>query len=329
VRAIRANASLHCSRHRRSCGCATSPAQRLPAFGLDGLGQYQSEVVTLPFQLPGGLTPPRPPHVTYDLHVEVQQPLLDPTREPRRAETRAQLAESQARVRTTIHALRQSVNDAYFGALLFGAQSAEITAALTDLEARLRAAEQREREGAALPSEANALRAELLRRRQDRAELDANRAAALAVLRDLTGRTVDTSAVLAEPVVADSLDGRGNADTLARTRPEYHEFAATRDHLSTQEGVLAAGEKPRLSAFARTGYGRPGLNVLNNTFEAYWLAGFRLQWTPWNWGRRRAIAKRSKFSAISSRAMSWRSARASAGRWKATARRSLASSRRS
>jgi outer membrane protein TolC len=258
-------------------------SQRLPVFSLEGQGQYQSDVVTIPIQLPDGQKPPLPPHDTYDLHVDAQQSLLDPTLASRRADTRAQLAASEAHVRTQFYALRQSVNDAYFSALLFGTQSAELTAAITDLEARLRAAEQRERAGSALPSEANMLRAELLRRRQDRAELDANRQAALVVLGDLTGRVVDTSAALEMPL-ENSTAGLAGGDTAPHSRPEYQEFAAMRDRLATQQAVIAAGEKPRLSAFARTGYGKPGLNMLSNTFDAYWLAGLRVQWAPWNWG---------------------------------------------
>lgn len=35
---------------------------------------------------------------------------------------------------------------------------------------------------------------------------------------------------------------------------------------------------PKLSAFAQGGYGRPGLNMLDNTFSPYYMAGIRLGW---------------------------------------------------
>src|SRR5205085_4914425 len=41
---------------------------------------------------------------------------------------------------------------------------------------------------------------------------------------------------------------------------------------------------PRLSAFGRAGYGKPGLNFLDNGFNSYWLGGVQVQWTPWTWG---------------------------------------------
>jgi outer membrane protein TolC len=48
--------------------------------------------------------------------------------------------------------------------------------------------------------------------------------------------------------------------------------------------VTAAQEKPRVSAFGRVGYGKPGLSLLSSAFQTYWLAGVQVQWTPWTWG---------------------------------------------
>ncbi len=72
-----------------------------------------------------------------------------------------------------------------------------------------------------------------------------------------------------------------------RARPEYEQFARSRDRLRQQEAVVSATTQPRVSAFGRAGYGRPGLNLLGNTFETYWLAGVQVQWAPWTWGRTR------------------------------------------
>jgi outer membrane protein TolC len=67
-------------------------------------------------------------------------------------------------------------------------------------------------------------------------------------------------------------------------RPEYEQFARSREVLDNLNRTKAAQDKPRLSAFLRTGYGRPGLNALSDKFDSYWLGGLQVQWTPWNWG---------------------------------------------
>jgi outer membrane protein TolC len=262
-------------------------AERLPAFAVEGVAQYQSDVVAIPFRLPNGSAVPGPDHETFDARLNVQQSIFDPSLGPRRAAERAQLAESEARVRTSLFALRQEVNEAFFAAALLQERAGAIATAIADLERRLGETAVRVREGAALPGDTAAIKAVLLRRRQDELELRANRRAALARLAALSGRSIAESDTLALPDL-------GAAVTRARTeldsvhaRPEYEQFARSRDRLAQQETVVSAATRPRLSAFGRAGYGRPGLNLLGRDFDPYWLAGLQVQWAPWTWGRTR------------------------------------------
>jgi outer membrane protein TolC len=224
----------------------TLDAERLPTLGLNSQGQYQSDVLTFPFQLSGGVTPPVPPKDSYDANLAARQRLYDPTRGRRREVERAQLAESRALVRTALFPLRQSVNDAFFAALLLQAQRAELATGIADLDAQLRLAAERVRAGTALPSETAILEAELLRRRQSLAELTANRSAALTVLGELTGRVVAESDVLALPdLEAEVARARATLPEL-RARPEYERFARSREALGRQEEAVAAQDRPRL-----------------------------------------------------------------------------------
>jgi outer membrane protein TolC len=258
-------------------------AERLPTLGVNGQGQYQSDVVAVPFRLPNSASP-LPPHDTYDASINLRQRIYDPTRAPRRDLEVARLGESQARVRSSLFSLRQSVNDAYFTALLLQGQAGEIRTAITDLEAQLRVARERVRLGSALPSETATLEAELLRRRQSLDELGANRDAALAVLGDLTARTVTSADALALPDLSAEVARARASLAEVRARPEYEQFARSREVLARQEVSLGAQDRPHVSAFGRGGYGRPGLNPLASEFDSYWLGGVRVEWTPWNWG---------------------------------------------
>ena len=257
---------------------------RLPALSVNAQGQYQSAVPTIPFELPTGVTPPLPPHDTYDAHLDVRERIYDPALESRRAVERAQLAESQARVRSTLFTLRQSVNDAYFSALSLQDQQAEIESGIADLEAQVKVARDRIRLGAALPSEAAMLEAELLRRRQSASELAANRDAALAVLGDLTGDPITSGQALETPDLATRVAAARARFGEVRARREYEQFARSREVLARQQEEAAARNRPQLSAFGRAGFGRPGLNPLGRDFNSYWLAGVQLDWPVWNWG---------------------------------------------
>lgn len=253
--------------------------ERLPTVGLLGIAQYLSDVPSI--ALPGG--PPAPPNDNYDAYVSVRQRLLDPSLAPRRAVERAQLAESQARLRSALRAQRIAVNDAFFGALLLDAQRATLDAAITELEGQRDLAARRVSEGAALPSESARIDAELLRRRQARATLVADRSAVLDVLASLVGRPVPEDAKLALPSVT-TLD---SIVVDASARPEFEQFARSRAVLAERQDAASAAERPRVAAFARAGYGRPGLNPLARDFDSYWLAGVQLEWSPWTWGSTR------------------------------------------
>ena len=143
-------------------------AEGLPTLTVEGQAQYQSDVARIPITLPGGMSPPPPPHDTYDAHLAAQQKLYDPTLAARHGVEDAQLAESEARLRAALFPVRENVSDAFFAALRTQSQIAELETTITDLEAQLRVAAARVSEGSALPNEEKEIRAELLRRRQSR-----------------------------------------------------------------------------------------------------------------------------------------------------------------
>jgi outer membrane protein TolC len=128
------------------------------------------------------------------------------------------------------------------------------------------------------------IRAELLRRRQVVAEWQATRVAALEVLADLTAARIDSGKALAEPDVTAAVEQARAAVGAQRGRPEFAQFQSARVLLQKQEDARAAADKPRISLFGRAGYGRPGLNPLNTSFDSYWLGGVQAQWAPWTWG---------------------------------------------
>ncbi len=259
-------------------------AERLPAVVVEGRAQYQSDVPHAPIVGPSGAPLFAPAKDTYDATVRVEAPLVDATREPRLAVERARRDEAQARVQTALFSLRQEVNAAFFTVALLGERRRTIETAVADLEARRDETAIRVREGAAIPAEAAGIEAALVERRQDLAEIGASRRAALARLEELTGRTVAPDEILEVPDLGTAVARARAGLEDVRARPEYEEFARTRDRLSRQQEVAAAADRPRLSGFATGGYGRPGLNFVDDQFEGYWLAGMRVQWTPWDRG---------------------------------------------
>jgi len=259
-------------------------AGRLPSVTVDGQAQYQSDVPRPPLALPGGLPLFSAPKATYDSGLRIDQRIFDASIHAQGALERAQLAEQQARVRTTLFSLRQQVNEAFFTAATLQARQGALSATITDLSARLDETNERVGAGTALPAEAASIEATLLQRRQDEEELRATRRTALARLAILTGQTISENDALAMPDLAAAVSRARQTSGELRARPEYDLFARTRERLAKQQDATAAQERPRVSTFARVGYGRPGLNFVSDQFESYGLGGVRVQWNAWTWG---------------------------------------------
>lgn len=257
---------------------------RLPTVTFEGYGQYQSDVARLPSTAGPFGSLFSPPKDTYDSRVRIDQRLFDATIDAQRSLERAQLAESQARVRTTLFTLRQEVNDAFFAAAGLQARAGSLNATIDDLTARLNETNARVQAGTALLADAAAIEATLLQRRQDLDDLLARRGAALERLVTLTGQPVSENDTLVLPDLRALVAQVRQAQTAPRSRPEYEQFTRTRDRIERQQQLSAEQDKPRISTYASVGYGQPGLNFVSSEFQSYGLAGVRVQWNAWTWG---------------------------------------------
>jgi len=263
---------------------ATIAAGRRPGLAVEGRTQYQSDVPRAPVLTPDGAPLFSPPKDTYDASLRLDVPLVEPTIEPRLAVERAARDEAQARVRTAIFDVRQEVNAAFFAAALLDQRRHVLETVLGDLEARWTEAGVRVEQGAAIPAEAASLEAALLERRQELAEVMASRAAARARLTRLTGHTFAGDEPVVAPDLAVAVERARAALDDVRARPEFAQFASTRARLARQQDVASAADRPRVSAFATAGVGRPGLNFIDDNIQGYWLTGLRVQWTAWDRG---------------------------------------------
>lgn len=255
----------------------TLDRELLPSASAFAAGQYVSDVPSI-----GGT--PMVPYQQYDAYVTVRQRLLDPTRSVRRDLESAQLDEAEARVRSALWQQRQQLSDAFFTLLALDAERRTLDAARVELETQRRLAATRVDAGTALASEVALLDAALLRQRQSLDDIDANRDATRAVLASLAGTAIGDDTPLRMPELADAASAARRAlDTIA-ARPEYGQFDGMRAVLAARARQTARADLPKLAAFARTGYGRPGINPLARDFQSYWVAGLQLEWTPQLWG---------------------------------------------
>jgi len=283
-------------------------SQRLPQLAVTGQATVQNEVPQIPIDLPLGSGGHGPPLEQYRAQLEVDWTLYDGGRVGRQvAGERARQAEEQAGVAAALYAVREATTEAFFSALLFDAQMQTLSLAAEDLEARLRVARVQSDEGAALAAEAAALEAEHIRVRQQVDEAAAARRAAMSVLADLTGLDVRASDILLPPDldgdVAEALDAldhqlRNSSPpgpgvvAVPFGRPELLRLARRADRAEAEARIREAQVRPSLSLFGQAGVGRPSpFNFFSDELSEYGLAGIRLRWSPFDWGRTRREAE--------------------------------------
>ncbi len=275
-------------------------ARRLQS-GVNGQATYQSDVTALPISLPGSAVP-EPPYARFQLTLDLEQPIYDAGAvSAQRAVERARLGEATTDVATQLYRRTQEVNTALFTVLLMQERVAALDVALADLTERLREVRSRVIEGSAVSRDTSAIRAEQYRVEESRAELEANRRAALISLGALTGRSFDQTvalrvAALSIPETATDALLR-DPETLRaqalqdRARPEFAAFDATRVRLDEEAAALGVATRPRVSAFVQGGVGRPGLNQLTRDTDPFYIAGVRATWHPFERGK---VARREE-----------------------------------
>lgn len=277
-------------------------ASRLPHLAFSGQATIQSGVPTLPIMLPDGTTP-GPPQEQVRAQVEADWALFDGGRTSRRVEVEeARLEEAAARVAVTLYALREAATEAYFGALLFQSRAETLALTVRDLEARLALLRARAAEGAALSADADALEADLIRVRQQAAEAEADRRAALGVLSALLDLDVSAE-TLTVPDIGVPSAFMPEADDLPdrmgdEGRPEFRRLEATEARAEAEARLARAATQPTVSLFGQAGVGRPSpLDFLSDEAQEYALAGVRVRWAPFDWGRSRREAEAARVQA--------------------------------
>ncbi|HWA34977.1 MAG TPA: TolC family protein, partial [Cyclobacteriaceae bacterium] len=165
------------------------------------------------------------------------------------------------------------INQIYFGVLLMDAQTAQVNVLKNDLKTSLAKTEASIKNGTAFKSNGEMIEAEILKSEQRLIEMRATRKGYLDMLGYFINMPLGENTVLEKPV--DILF----ESTPEIKRPEMKLYQFQTDLLSAQYKANITRNVPKLGFFVQGGYGRPGLNVLKNEFDTYYLGGFRLNWT--------------------------------------------------
>lgn len=243
----------------------------LPQINVGGQASYQSDVTQIPISLPN-IDIPSISKDQYKLYGEVSQPLTDLfTVKHQKELIHANTAVEEQKVEVELYKLKERIIQFYFGILLIDAQLTQVETLKKDIRSGMNKNDVAIANGIALKSSSDILRAELLKADQRTIELKAMRKGYADMLSLFINRPVKENTILEKPYRAASLMTKIN-------RPELKLFEIQRRTFDVQSKLIDTKTLPRFSFFFQGGYGRPGLNMLNNNFDLYYIGGIRLTW---------------------------------------------------
>lgn len=248
----------------------------LPQLAFDLKATYQNEVTKIPLSLPG-IDIPTLRKDQYRAVAEVNQVVWDGGAIRNRKEiVRAKACADARQLESELYTLNDRVNQLYFGILLYDEWLEQNATLQNDLQTDIDKITSMMKNGVANRSDLESITVEWLNARQKEVELQAGRQAYRSMLAALTGKEIGCSTVLQLPEEGKEPSGR-------ISRPELQYYRAQEIWLDRKDRQLTAGLMPQIGLFVQAGYGRPGLNMLENDFSFFYVGGIRFSWNLGHW----------------------------------------------
>ena len=253
-----------------------------PQISLQGSASYQTDVLQFPFDLSSyGIDMPTFSKDQYAAVIELSQVIWDGGMiAANRANIRAKADVDMAEQEINMYSLREKVNDLYFGILYLDQQIRQVDIMMEELQREHKRIESCIANGVANLSDLDLIEVERITQEQNRESLASMLEAYLRVLTLMTGVRIDDSRQLVMPV-PEGMDMEAMLAALIDAeirRPELELYRAQELEIDTQLDYWTAGGLPQFSLFVRGGYGRPGLNMMDNSFQPFAIGGIRMVW---------------------------------------------------
>ncbi|MDR0686564.1 MAG: TolC family protein [Dysgonamonadaceae bacterium] len=249
----------------------------LPQVQLATKASYQSAVTEIPLDLeklgiPGLGNIPSLSNDQYGVVIDVSQTVWDGGAvASKRAGVKAKSEAELGELEVDLYALRERINGLYFGVLLCDALLDQTRLFMDELQSNHDKIATYLNNGIANPDDLDAVKIEQLRADQTMTRIRYNRKSYVDILSAFLGEQLGEDVIFLRPEAEFStfLDIR---------RPELDLFDARIKTLDAARNEINASVMPKFGLFLTGGYGKPGLNMLENKFATYYIGGVRLSW---------------------------------------------------
>jgi outer membrane protein TolC len=249
---------------------------KLPKIDLNAQATYQSDVTGLPLAIPN-VTPLNKDQ--YRATVEVNQlvyngSMIDTNTKLKVAQTKTQ----QQQLTVNLYQIKNKINSLYFTILLLQERKAILITKQEQLTAKIKEVNAGVKYGAILPASEKVLEAENLKIKQQLIEIQFDKKRILDNLSTLIFAPLDENSTLVKPSITTDYTKNNN-------RPELKLFDLQNEQTEVSKEVISKNNTPKVNAFGQAGYGNPGLNMLDNSFQTFYIVGLKANWNLFDWNK--------------------------------------------
>ena len=254
---------------------------KLPRIDVNAQATYQSEVIGFPAALPGVQPLNKDQYrATLDVNQLIYNGgVIDANAKLKEAQTKTQ----QQQVEVNLYQLKSRINQYYFSILLLQEKTALLSAKKELLGSKVKEVQSAVKFGAILPASEQILEAEIIKINQQLTEIKFEKIKLLNNLSELTFTKIDSETILVQPET--------KALNTNVSRPEIAFYDLQNQQLEFSKGLISKSNLPKINAFGQAGYGNPGLNMLDNSFQTFYVVGLKANWNVFDWGKNKTDKK--------------------------------------
>jgi outer membrane protein TolC len=249
---------------------------KLPKIDINAQATYQSDVTGLPISMQN-VTPLNKDQ--YRATLDVNQLLynggmIDANAKFKAAQTKAQ----QQQVEVNLYQIKNKINQLYFSVLLLQERKAILITKQEQLSSKIKEVKTGVKFGAILPASEKVLEAENLKIQQQLTEIQFDKKRMLDNLSTLIFSPLDKNTTLEKPSITTDF-------TKDTNRPELKLFDLQNEQIEISKEIISKNNMPKVNAFGQAGYGNPGLNMLDNSFQSFYMLGLKVNWNVFDWNK--------------------------------------------
>ena len=247
---------------------------KLPKIDLIAHGSYQNQVTTIPNPVLEPLNKDQ-----YRANFDVNQliyngGLIDANTKLKEAQTKTQ----QQQVEVNLYQIKTRINQLFFSILLLQERKELLVSKQNQLVSKIKEVNAGIKFGAILPASEKVLEAENLKIKQQLSEIQYDKKRLFENLSSLTLTTFSETTTLEKPIIITNESSHNN-------RPELKYFELQDQQIEASKTVISKSNLPKINAFGIAGYGNPGLNMVDNSFQPILMVGLRANWNVFDWNK--------------------------------------------